>query len=230
MRFVSFIVASLALAYSSALVSAGMSGADSCQMLQLVNSARSKAGKPAMRLSKILCSSAQTHSDYMSSTNTMTHNDPRGDLGQRIMSAGFPSWSCVSENIASGQTSVSDVMTAWINSPGHYANIISTSIYCGFGVTGTYWTQEFASPADLSFDDNDDICGGGNSGNTDNTGQTAQQPVQQIADQGNGFGGIIETFVNGILVGGGSDNNYIAAPEVFTEIQTVTVVKDIYQG
>jgi uncharacterized protein YkwD len=55
------------------------------------------------------------------------------------------------ENIAAGQTSAAAVMDAWMNSPGHRANILN----CGYREIGVglyrggsmrfYWTQNFGS-------------------------------------------------------------------------------------
>ncbi|KAJ2329258.1 hypothetical protein GGH92_009726 [Coemansia sp. RSA 2673] len=47
------------------------------------------------------------------------------------------------ENIAWNQQNVDEVMQAWINSPGHYANMIGDYTSVGFGVTNLYWTQDF---------------------------------------------------------------------------------------
>ncbi|WP_370301508.1 CAP domain-containing protein [Alkalimarinus coralli] len=58
------------------------------------------------------------------------------------------------ENIAAGQSSVTQVMEGWLNSPGHCRNIMS-SRYQEVGTSKvdsttadypTYWTQVFASP------------------------------------------------------------------------------------
>jgi len=230
MRFFSFIVASIALSYSSTLVSADLTTAQICQQLQLVNAIRAGVGKAPYKLSKTLSSSAQAHSDYQQSINSMTHNDPRGDLGQRIESAGFPAWSCVSENVASGQTSVSDVVTDWKNSPGHYANIISNAVYAGFGLTGTYWSQEFAAPLDTSYNDDYDICNGGSGDGSNSTNQQTpdqQAPDQQAPDQapapdsGNNLGYLVKTYINGQLQGDNTPPPYY--PNVIVETQTVTV-------
>ncbi|KAJ2843176.1 hypothetical protein IWW36_005642, partial [Coemansia brasiliensis] len=52
-------------------------------------------------------------------------------------------WESAAENIAWNQKTVSEVMTAWKNSPGHYANIVGDYNYVGFGVNDLYWTQNF---------------------------------------------------------------------------------------
>lgn len=64
----------------------------------------------------------------------------------------FPAASIVGENIAAGQNSPSEVMSQWIASPGHYANITEsrfTNIGVGcFFVDGTYyWVQSFSDGA-----------------------------------------------------------------------------------
>jgi uncharacterized protein YkwD len=48
------------------------------------------------------------------------------------------------ENIAHGQTTAKEVMTDWMNSPGHRANIMNANFkQLGVGKVGTYWTQQF---------------------------------------------------------------------------------------
>jgi uncharacterized protein YkwD len=68
----------------------------------------------------------------------------------RIKQAGYPG-RMMGENIAAGQTSAAAVMQAWMNSPGHRANILN----CGYKEVGVgyvaggsmrhYWTQNFGS-------------------------------------------------------------------------------------
>jgi len=55
---------------------------------------------------------------------------------------------CLGENIAQGQSSPLEVFTAWMNSPGHKANILNAS-FKDIGIAGTnssqgiVWVQEF---------------------------------------------------------------------------------------
>ncbi len=47
-----------------------------------------------------------------------------------------------------GYRAANDVMAAWMNSPGHRANILNCSFSengLGLGDPGYYWTQDFAS-------------------------------------------------------------------------------------
>jgi len=131
-------------------VSSEMPESDLYKMLCLVNKCRAAHGKTPLAFHKSLVKSSQAHSQYMARVGKMTHDDYRGGLGDRITSDGFPSWSTVSENIASGQNSVKEVVDAWIESPGHLSNILGDTVYCGFGRVGNMWTQEFASPSGKS--------------------------------------------------------------------------------
>jgi uncharacterized protein YkwD len=73
----------------------------------------------------------------------------------RASQAGYP-WSAIGENIAAGisLSSVSAAVQAWLDSPGHCANIMSPG-YTEFGASkysnsastyNVYWTQVFGRP------------------------------------------------------------------------------------
>jgi len=66
---------------------------------------------------------------------------------QCIWSIGYV-WQTTGENIASGQTRVAQVMSAWMNSSCHKANILGDSFteFGGAARVGNYWTQVFAAP------------------------------------------------------------------------------------
>ncbi|KAJ2362735.1 hypothetical protein H4S02_005991 [Coemansia sp. RSA 2611] len=113
------------------------------QMLEQVNAIRAEVGKPALAVDQRLNSMAQAHSNYQASAATMTHSDPAGGLGDRCSDYGID-WRGVAENVAWNYQDVTDVVTGWKNSPGHYQNIIGDYNYVGFGVTDLYWTQDFA--------------------------------------------------------------------------------------
>ncbi|CAG8493715.1 4371_t:CDS:2 [Ambispora leptoticha] len=82
----------------------------------------------------------------MAANKNLTHDDPSGDLGKRLDHQGFDWWSA-GENIARGFEENDDVgvMRAWMNSPGHRANILNSRYtHFGAGYKDTYWTQNFA--------------------------------------------------------------------------------------
>jgi len=90
----------------------------------------------------------------MGDHNFFSHTGSDGlSVGDRVTNAGY-AWSAVGENIAAGYPAVGTVMTAWLGSPGHCANIMRASYTefaaASYAVVGSdypiYWTQVFASP------------------------------------------------------------------------------------
>ena len=97
---------------------------------------------------------AQLHADQMAASQTLSHTllrAPYPRLQDRMNAAGYH-WRGMTENLAQGYPSTASVMTAWMNSPGHRANLVSTRLTeTGVGVaTGKdghrYWVQVFATP------------------------------------------------------------------------------------
>jgi uncharacterized protein YkwD len=133
------------------------------EMLTHVNDARSQARNcgngyyPATTALSWHCTLedvAYEHSRDMGDHNYFSHTGSDGLApGDRVRNAGYD-WSAVGENIAAGQQSIDTVMTTWLDSPGHCANIMY-SLYTEVGaasypVDGSdysiYWTQIFARP------------------------------------------------------------------------------------
>ncbi|KAJ2705873.1 hypothetical protein FB645_002057 [Coemansia sp. IMI 203386] len=112
------------------------------EMLSRLNEVRAAAGKSAVTLDSNLNTIAQSHSQYQSSVNQMTHSDPSGSLGTRLNARSI-SWMGSAENIAWNQRNVASVMAAWTKSSGHYANMIGDYTRVGFGESNLYWTQDF---------------------------------------------------------------------------------------
>ncbi|QKG24442.1 sigma-70 family RNA polymerase sigma factor [Actinomadura verrucosospora] len=122
------------------------------QVVALVNRNRAKAGCRPLRVSPALHKAAQGHAEDMASRHALDHRGAGGsDPGDRITAAGFR-WSAWAENIAQGQASPPAVMSSWMNSQGHRANILNCRLtMIGVGVVrgagGPWWTQDFAAPA-----------------------------------------------------------------------------------
>jgi uncharacterized protein YkwD len=132
-------------------------------LLQQINAARAVArscGGTAMPAvaplawNDALFSAAARHSTDMAVNNYFSHTGLDGrTASQRIAAEGY-AWSWVGENIAAGQTSVSTVMSGWLASAGHCANIMRAE-YQHVGVScvqrsgttyGRYWTMTLARP------------------------------------------------------------------------------------
>lgn len=96
------------------------------------NAARASAGLPSLEVDCSLMERARRHANHMATTAVFAHS------GGSI------------ENIASGQPHAKSAVRAWLNSPGHRANIMNRS-YRRIGVAGyvgrdgkTYWVQQFS--------------------------------------------------------------------------------------
>jgi uncharacterized protein YkwD len=115
------------------------------QVFTLVNQARAQNGCKALRDDSHLDTAARDHSDDMSANDYFSHTTPAGvTFDKREEAAGYASPG--GENIAMGQTSAQQVMTDWLNSPGHRANILNcqfTALGVGLATDGWYWTQDF---------------------------------------------------------------------------------------
>jgi uncharacterized YkwD family protein len=116
------------------------------QVIDLTNAQRSKNGLPALKADSQLNGVAQKKSVDMAQNNYFSHTSPTygspfdmmRDFGVTYRSAG--------ENIAQGQRTPQEVVTAWMNSEGHRKNILSanfTHIGVGYEKSGNHWTQMF---------------------------------------------------------------------------------------
>lgn len=118
--------------------------------LILTNEARAEEGLGALECDKGLMESAFLHAKDMCDHDYFSHDSIDGrDLSDRVNAAGVQ-WNSIGENIAYGQSNAAEVHEAWMNSPGHRANILTE----GFGRIGIgyflcqgrpYWVQNFAN-------------------------------------------------------------------------------------
>jgi uncharacterized protein YkwD len=117
------------------------------EVLKLVNEERSKVGCSALSANSSLAELAQEFSEDMAARGFFDHTDPDGATPwDRATKAGISDLG--GENIARGQTDAAAVMEAWMNSPGHRANILNCdfkTLGAGvhFGSGGPWWTQDF---------------------------------------------------------------------------------------
>jgi len=106
-----------------------------------------------------LDSSADKHAKDMAHTHTLSHDTPAGAIyypantkpEDRMRAEGYVGhW--YGENIARGQANAAEVITDWLESPGHCANIMNPNFKdIGLGHAtdddGTdYWVQDFGAP------------------------------------------------------------------------------------
>ncbi|KUN79728.1 CAP domain-containing protein [Streptomyces griseoruber] len=117
------------------------------EVLALVNEERAKVGCSALSANSALSELAEKFSDDMAARGFFDHTDPDGKTPwDRAEAAGISSLG--GENIARGQADAAAVMEAWMNSPGHKANILNCDfktlgVGVHFGSGGPWWTQDF---------------------------------------------------------------------------------------
>ncbi len=105
--------------------------AAAAQVLKLVNEERAKVGCSAVAANSALADLAQDFSEDMAERGFFDHTDPDGKTPwDRAEKAGISNLG--GENIARGQADAAAVMDAWMNSPGHRANILN----CDFKTLG----------------------------------------------------------------------------------------------
>jgi uncharacterized YkwD family protein len=116
------------------------------QVIELTNRERARAGLPALKLDAQLSSVAQKKSEDMQQNHYFSHTSPTYGSPFDMMRDFGVTYKTAGENIAQGQRTPQEVVTAWMNSPGHRANILNrqfTHIGVGFEQAGNHWTQMF---------------------------------------------------------------------------------------
>jgi uncharacterized protein YkwD len=128
-------------------VTVSAEAAAEAEVLKLVNDERAKVGCTPVAANSALSDLAQTFSEDMAARDFFDHTDPTGlSPWDRAAKAGITSLG--GENIARGQADAAAVMEAWMDSPGHKANILNCDfktlgVGAHFGSGGPWWTQDF---------------------------------------------------------------------------------------
>ncbi|KWX78065.1 CAP domain-containing protein [Paenibacillus jilunlii] len=114
------------------------------QIVTLVNKERAAAGLSPVSALASLNKVAAAKATDMRTNNYFSHTSPTYGSPFDMMSAFGVTYQYAGENIAMGQRTPQEVMTAWMNSAGHRANILSANFnYIGVGFDNNYWVQEF---------------------------------------------------------------------------------------
>ncbi|MFC8364569.1 CAP domain-containing protein [Streptomyces griseorubiginosus] len=132
---------------TTAPVEVSTEAAAAAEVLQLVNVERAKVGCSPVSANSALAGLAADFSKAMADQGFFDHTDPSGaSPWDRAALAGITNLG--GENIARGQSDPAAVMEAWMNSPGHRANILNCDfktlgVGVQFGTGGPWWTQDF---------------------------------------------------------------------------------------
>jgi uncharacterized YkwD family protein/spore coat assembly protein SafA len=126
--------------------------ASEAEVIRLVNVERSKNGLGPLAANWQVGRVARYKSQDMINKKYFSHTSPTYGSPFNMMEQFGIKFSAAGENIAMGQRTPAEVVNAWMNSPGHRANILNPS-YTQLGVglakdsKGTcYWTQMFIKP------------------------------------------------------------------------------------
>jgi len=123
-------------------------------MLAVVNAARLVEGRPPLVLDPRLSAAAQAHAQDMLARTYYAHQSPEGSMPrQRVLATGVTA-DLVAENLAAGQTSVENVVDAWLHSVDHRRNMLDPRFtHLGVGIAvgnelhkyKVLWVQDFIS-------------------------------------------------------------------------------------
>ncbi len=131
-------------------------------VIVLLNMERVSKGLPPLKQADELTRAARFHSSEMCKYRYFNHNsmDSSGanvvcTSSDRVKS--FYNYTAYGENIAQGQTTPESVTTTWINSQGHYQNMMSTNfrevgvgyVNCASDLYKTRWCEDFGQRNDI---------------------------------------------------------------------------------
>jgi uncharacterized YkwD family protein len=119
------------------------------QVVDLTNKERKKNGLANLKADSELANVAQIKSEDMVQKNYFSHTSPTYGSPFEMMENFGVDYSTAAENIAMGQQTPNEVVSAWMKSPGHRRNILNKKVtHIGVGIAndnaqGIYWTQMF---------------------------------------------------------------------------------------
>lgn len=108
--------------------------ADELEVFNLINKQRTNNGLQALKIDSETQRVARIKAQDMVNNNYFSHNSPTYGSPFDMLKSFKVSYRSAGENIA-GNSSNSSAVNAWMNSPGHKANILNNSYnYTGIGV------------------------------------------------------------------------------------------------
>ena len=116
------------------------------EVIRLVNEQRAKNGLKALAANWELSRVARYKSQDMVDNRYFSHTSPTYGTPSQMIKAFGLTYRTAGENIAYGQRTPQAVVSAWMDSSGHRANILNasyTQIGVGYVSSGHYWTQMF---------------------------------------------------------------------------------------
>lgn len=125
------------------------------EVLELTNKVRTENGLQPLNSNPFLNRAAVWMAQDMSKNGYCKHTDSLGrGVPDRLEAHGYEKWGRVSENLAAGYMTPAEAVEAWLNSPGHRANLLDPKVteigvaflYDPTAKHGYYWVQDFGRP------------------------------------------------------------------------------------
>lgn len=114
------------------------------EVVHLVNQERVNAGLKPLVIHTNLSTLAKDKAMDMFKSNYFSHTSQKYGSPFDMMDAYNITYRYAGENIAMGQKNAKEVVKAWMNSPGHKANILNKNYgLIGVSYYNGYWVQEF---------------------------------------------------------------------------------------
>lgn len=118
------------------------------QVFNLVNERRKASGLAELQFNNTLAQVATYRCIEIIETDVFSHTRPDGTPCYTLFDQYGMVYSAAGENLAAGQMNPDEVVTDWMNSPGHRANILGDFTDIGIGVAidksgCLYWAQSF---------------------------------------------------------------------------------------
>lgn len=114
-------------------------------MIELINEERTKVGEKPLQLVKRLNTTAEDKACDMRDRHYFNHIDPDGKMSWHLLIEVGIDYDQAGENIAENFYNSTEVMTAWMKSPQHKANILDADFTeVGYAQCGKYTVQHFA--------------------------------------------------------------------------------------
>ena len=111
-------------------------------VIRRVNQAREEQGLEPLTAFAAIQDAADIRAEELGTS--FAHDRPDGRKFYTVLEDTGISYNNAHENIAYGFSTAAAVMNAWMNSSGHYANIMTEkATHIGVGKSGTFWVQLF---------------------------------------------------------------------------------------
>jgi uncharacterized protein YkwD len=121
--------------------------ADVEKFVSLVNAHRVTVGCAPLEWDGRVADVAEAHSEDMVARDFFSHTNPDGDSPRDRLSDAGISFRLAAENIAWGYASAEAVLSGWLGSSGHRANIENCALtHHGVGLADWHWTHLFVTP------------------------------------------------------------------------------------